>query len=170
MRMAAVLALAFVTATPSATAQRRAPADAPWYHRARMVDLTGRSPRDSVVLIATGPRADRLRITLTFFVDGQPVHREEWPSEDELYDLDSLRTRPAKLDAFVRTRLDQVLRLVRREPINAEQVRHMGDAAALRSIRPAPTHAVVYSFAFESSVFLAWDAARRRMVVFMECC
>ena len=143
---------------------------APWYRRSRALDLTGSNPRDSVVLTATGKRADRLASWMTFFVSDVVVHRQRWTSDDELYDVDSLRTSSARLAALMRTRLDDVLTSVKRQRINREQVSHMGDEAALRKSVPPPTHQVMFSFAFESSVFLAWDSARRRLFVFMECC
>ena len=158
-----------IAAAPALTREQPAGA-APWYRRSRTLDITGTNPSDSVVLTATGPRPDKLSIEAAFFVGGTAVHRQRWTSEDELYEADSLRRSPARLAAFMRTRLDTVLTLVKRERINREQVQHMGDAAMLRRITPRPTHQVVLSFAFETSVFLAWDPTRRRMVVFMECC
>ena len=113
-------------------AQATTPAAAPWYRRARALDLTGANPQDSIVLMATGKRADSLAISMTFYVAGVVVHRQRWTSEDELADKDSLRKAPAKLTAFMRTRLDQVVSAVKREPINREQVSHIGDEAVLR--------------------------------------
>lgn len=162
------LALVAAATTPSAAAPAKAPD--PWYRRSRALNITGANPRDSIVLTATGPRADRSSIVMTFYVAGTAVHRQTWQSDDELYEADALRAAPARLAAFMRARLDTVLTLVKRQPINREQVRHMGDEAALRRIVPRPTHQVVLSFAFETSVFLAWDPARRQLVVFMECC
>lgn len=145
-------------------------ASAPWYRRSRAIELTGGNLRDSVVLTATGKRPDSLAISMTFYVAGVVAHRQRWTSEDELYDVDSLRATPVKLAAFMRTRLDDVLTSVKREPINRELVAHMGDEALLRRIVPRPTRQIMFSFAFETSVFLVWDPARRRLVVFMECC
>ena len=163
------LALALSVASESG-AQAAASTPASWYRRSRVLDLTGTSPRDSVVLVATGKRADSLAISMIFYVSGAVVHRQRWTSEDELYDVDSLKKQPAKLEKFMRSRLDDVLGMVKREPINSELVEHMGDEAALRKIVPRPTHQVMFSFAFETSTFLAWDPVRKRMVVFMECC
>ena len=163
------LALALSVASES-SAQVAASTQAPWYRRSRVLDLTGASPRDSVVLLATGKRADSLAISMIFYVSGAVVHRQRWTSEDELYDVDSLKKQPAKLEKFMRSRLDDVLGMVKREPINNELVEHMGDEAVLRKIVPRPTHQVMFSFAFETSTFLAWDPVRKRMVVFMECC
>ena len=154
----------------NANETRPQPAGAEWYRRSRTLDITAANPRDSIVLTAVGRRADSLAISMAFYVDGVVKHRQRWTSEDELSEVDSLRASSEKLAAFMRTRLDDILTLVKREPINREQVRHMGDAAVLRRIVPRPTRQIVLSFAFETSTFLAWDPVRRRLVVFMECC
>lgn len=146
------------------------PSTAFWYRKSRPFDVTGSNPRDSVVLSALGKRADSLAISMTFYVDGVAKHRQRWTSEDELYDNDELRKTPSKMNTFVRTRLDDILKMVKRDTISWEQVKHMGDGPMLRRIKPLPTHQVMFSFAFETSTFLAWDPVRRRLVVFMECC
>lgn len=141
-----------------------------WYQRSRVLDLTGANPRDSVVLSADGTRSDSLAIAARFFVEGVEVYAQRWTSADELYEADSLRNSPAAMDTFMRARLDDILGHIKREPINREQVFHMGDEAILQGIVPSPTHQVVLSYAFESSEFLAWDPRARRFVIFMECC
>ncbi len=143
---------------------------APWYRRSRTIDLTGASLSDSIVLLATGKKIDSLAISMTFYVGGKVVHVQRWTSEDELYDTDSLRKSPAKLQSYLRGRLDEVIKGVKRERINREQVQHMGDVALLKRIVPPPTHQVVLSYAFETSAFFAWDATKKKLVVFMECC
>lgn len=156
-----------------ARAQASAPATtttAPFYRRSRTFDLTGSNPSDSVVLVATGKRADSLTIVMTFHVGGVVVHRQKWTSEDELYDADSLKKSPAKTATFMRKRLDDVLASVKRQPIDPELTKHMGDEAVLRAIKPRPTTHVMYSFAFETSTFLVWDPVKRKLVVYMECC
>lgn len=145
-------------------------ANTAWYRRSRAIDLTGSNARDSIVLVATGKRADSLTISMTFYVGGAVAHRQRWTSDDELSDVDSLRSSPAKLATFMRRRLDTILSLVKREPINREQVKHMGDAALLKKIVPAPTHQIALSFGFENSLYFVWDAAKRQLVLFMECC
>lgn len=152
------------SAKPAPNAQRFT------YRRSRELDITGANPRDSIVLTATGPRADSVSIAMTFYASGVVVHRQRWTSDDELFDEDSLRARPEQLNAFMRKRLDTVLALVKRQPINREQVKHMGDEAVLRAITPRPTHQIMLSFGFESSMFFTWDAVRRKLVLFMECC
>ncbi len=149
--------------TPTAVA-------APWYRRARAFDLTGANPSDSVVLTATGKRADSLAVVMSFYVGGVVVHRQRWTSEDELADMDSLRKAPAKLAAYMRLRLDQSLASVKRERINRAQVTEMGDEALLRKIVPRPTHQIALSFGYENSLYFVWNPARRTLVVFMECC
>ena len=164
------LALATLVFANESHAQTTAARTAMWYRKSRALEITGTNPRDSVVLTALGKRADSLAISMTFYVDGVAKHRQRWTSEDELYDNDELRKSPAKLNAFMRTRLDDILEMVNRDTISWELVKHMGDEPLLRRIKPLPTHQVMFSFAFETSTFLAWDPVRRRLVVFMECC
>lgn len=152
------------------SAQAPAATGGAWYRRSRTLDITGANPRDSIVLTASGKRADSLAIAMTFYVSGSVVHLQRWASEDELADADELRKSPARLATFLRARLDTVLTLVKRERINTEQVQHMGDAALLKKIRPAPTHQIALSFGYENSLYFAWNAAVRRLVLFMECC
>jgi hypothetical protein len=161
-------ALAMLTIAASSTAQ--APVTTMWYRKSRTLEITGANPRDSIVLTALGKRADSLAISMTFYVGGIAKHRQRWTSEDELYENEELKKSPAKLNAFMRTRLDDILKMVTRDTINHEQVKHMGDEALLRRIVPRPTHHVMFSFAFETSTFLVWDPARRRLIVYMECC
>ena len=155
---------------PVAASATSATSATSWYRRSRALDITGANARDSIVLTATGKRADSLSITMTFFVGGAAIHRQRWSSEDELYDTETLRGKPDKLERLMRTRLDTALALVKRQPINREQVKHMGDEAVLRRIVPRPTHQIMLSFGFENSLFLTWDPARRALVTFMECC
>jgi hypothetical protein len=166
-------AVLFVLWAPSLSAQAATaatPVATPWYRRARALELTGRNPRDSVVLTATGKRADSLAISMAFYVSGTLVHRQTWTSEDELADADALRTSPTKLAAFMRGRLDAVLGMVKREKINAEQVTHMGDGAVLKKIVPPPTHQIALSFGFENSLYFVWNPTTRKLMLFMECC
>ena len=146
------------------------PSAAVWYRKSRPLEITGANPQDSIVLTGLGRRPDSLAISMTFYVDGVVKHRQQWFSEDELSEMDSLRTSPGQLAAFMRTRLDDILKMVKREPIDHEQVKHMGDEAVLRRIVPRPTHQLALSFAFETTTFLAWDPTRRRLIVFTECC
>lgn len=170
-RRAPTLLLLLALVGSACASQREGTTDpASWYRRSRALDLTGTNPRDSIVLTAVGTHADSLSITMTFFVDGVDVYRQEWTSDYELYDVDSLRNAPKRLDAYLRARLDDIVAMVRRTPIDPEQVRYMGEEAVLDSITPRPSHQVMLSFAFETSVFLAWDPARRQLVNFMECC
>ncbi len=70
----------------------------------------------------------------------------------------------------MRSRLDAALAQTKREPINAEQVKHMGDAAMLKRITPKPTHQIALSFGFENTLYFVWDSAKKKLVLFMECC
>ncbi|MEQ1690582.1 MAG: hypothetical protein ABMA00_04815 [Gemmatimonas sp.] len=164
------LALATMVFANESHAQSTAASTGTWYRKSRALEITGANPRDSVVLTALGKRADSLSISMAFYVGGVVKHRQRWPSEDELYDNDELKKSPAKLNAFMRRRLDDILTMVKRDTIDRELVKHMGDEAMLRRIAPRPTHQVMFSFAFETSTFLVWDPVRRRLRVFMECC
>ncbi len=164
------LAAALLLGASALHAQTTIAAAAPWYRRARALDLTGTDPSDSVVLTATGKRADSLAVSMSFYVGGAVVHRQRWTSADELADMDSLRKAPAKLAAFMRLRLDQSLASVKRERMNRAQVAEMGDEALLRKIVPRPTHQIALSFGYENSLYFVWNPARRTLVVFMECC
>lgn len=168
--LALAVLLTLASALPARVDGRAQPDPVPWYRKSRPFNVTGSNPQDSVVLTATGPRGDKLAISMTFYAGGAPVYRQRWTSEDELYEADSLRRSRARLDKFMRQRLDTVLVLLHREPINPDQADHMGDVAMLRRIRPRPTHSIVLSFAYETSVFLVWDPSRKRLAVFMECC
>jgi hypothetical protein len=151
----------------SAPTQTAPPA---WYRRSRALEITGSNPRDSVVLVANGRRPDSLSIEITFFVSGIAVYRRTWTSADDFADEDARPRSAAALAAFMRARLDTVVALVKRQPINREQVSHVGDEALLRTIAPRPTHQLMLSFGVENTEFLVWNPTRRTLVVFMECC
>jgi len=104
-----------------------------WYRKSRALEIMSAYPRDSVVLTAVGRRADRLAISMSCDVDGVVKHRQRWTSEGELYDADPQKT-PVQLATFMQARLDDILVTVKREPINRELVKHMGDAPLLRRI------------------------------------
>lgn len=145
-------------------------AQQPFYRKARPLDITGKNPRDSIVLVATGTRADQLKMAMTFYVSGAPVHVQHWGSADELDGQDDLKSNAPKLSAHMRNRLDAALTQTKREPINAEQVKHMGDAAVLKRIAPKPTHQIALSFGFENTLYFVWDPSKQKLVMFMECC
>ena len=149
----------------------RAAAAAPWYRRARALDLTGDGQADSARLDAVGARPDSLRITLTLIVDGAVKHREEWGSSYELALADSsLRGRP-RVDTLLRARLDSVLSSVVVQRLDAPGVRLMAeDRAILAGLEPRPTHRVSFSYGYETTARLAWDAPRQRFVRLWSCC
>lgn len=131
-----LIALAALSVATETHAQSSA---AIWYWKSRTIELTGANPRDSVVLTAVGRRADSLAVSMSIYVDGAVKHRQRSTSEDELCDADSRKTTPVTMAAFMRARLDDILVTVKREPINRELVRHMGDEPLLRRIVPRPT-------------------------------
>ena len=146
-------------------ASEPADAPAPWYRSARTLDLTGDGQADSVRLEAVGTRPDSLRVTLSLLVGGVEKHREAWGSSYELALLDSA-TR-----GIVRAKLDSVLASVVVERLDAAGVRLMAeDSAALAVLDPRPTHRVSFSYGYETTVRLVWDAPRERFVRLWSCC
>ena len=148
-----------------------APTPAPWYRRARMLDLTGDRQADSVRLDAFGARLDSLRITLSIVVDGEVKHREGWSSSYELALLDSAARVHPSVDAFLRAKLDTVLASVTVQRLDAPGVKLMAeDSAVLARLVPRPTHRVSFSYGYETTVRLVWDAPRKRFVRLWSCC
>lgn len=147
------------------------PAMPPWYRRARALDLTGDGRADSVHLDAVGARPDSLHITLALMVDGAVKHQEEWGSLYELALADSSRRGRAPMDALVRARLDSVLSSVIVQRLDAPGVGLMAeDSAILVGLDPRPTHRISFSYGYESTVRLVWDAPRQRFVRLWSCC
>jgi len=146
-------------------------APSPWYRRARALDLTGDGRVDSARLDAVGVRPDSLHLTLALIVDGTVKHREEWDSSYELALADSsLRGHP-QVDALLRARLDSVLSGVIVQRLDAPGVRLMAeDSAILASLEPRPTHRISFSYGYETTVRLTWDAPRERFVRLWSCC
>ena len=146
-------------------------APAPWYHRGTTLDLTGDGQADSVDLVALGARPDSLRITLSMLVEGEEKYREEWGSSYELALVDSASRLRPRVDTILRAALDSVLAsvVVQRlgtpnHPIMAE------DRAAFAELEPRPTHVVMFSYGYETTIRLVWDAQRRRFVRLFSCC
>ena len=158
---------------PSDTASDPAVAvePAPWYRSTRVLDLTGDGRPDSVRLEATGARPDSLDIALVLIVDGREAHRERWGSSYELALLDSAARARPRVDSVLRARLDSVLESVTVERLDAPGVRLMAeDNAVLVGIDPRPTERVSFSYGYESTTRLVWDAPRERFVRLWSCC
>jgi hypothetical protein len=118
-----------------------------------------------------GARPDSLRITLRLLVNGLEKHREAWGSSYELALLDSLTRVSPRVNAVVRAKLDSVLASVVVQRIDAATVRFMAeDSAALTELEPRPTHRVSFSYGYETTVRLVWDAPRERFVRLWSCC
>jgi hypothetical protein len=146
-------------------------ATAPWYAGSRTLDLTGDGVADSVRLDARGERPDSLRITLRLLVEGREAHREEWGSSYELALVDSAIVRSSRVDSVLRVKLDSVLASVKLHALDAPGARPMlEDSATLAALHPRPTHQVSFSYGYESTARLAWDAPRRRFVQLWSCC
>ena len=143
----------------------------PWYQRTRSLDVTGDGKADSVRLVALGTRPDSLRVALSLVVDGQEKHREAWGTSYELALLDSAARGSADLDSVVRAKLDSVLASVAMERLDAPGVRLMAeDTAVLAGLDARPTHRVSFSYGYETTVRLVWDAPRERFVRLWSCC
>ena len=146
-------------------------APTPWYDRARELDLTGDGRPDGARLDALGTRPDSLRITLALIVDGATKHREAWGSSYELALADTSRRDGPPTDVLLRARLDSVLASVRVQRLDAPGVRLMAeDSAILAGLEPRPTHRISFSYGYETTVHLVWDAPRRRFVRLWSCC
>ena len=161
----------FLNPTCGARRARAATAAQARYRRARALDLTGDDQADSVRLDAVGERPDSLRLTLALVVDGTVKHRETWGSSYELALADSARGGGSALETLLRARLDSVLSSVRVQRLDAPGVRVMAeDRAILAALEPPPTHRVSFSYGYETTVHLAWDAPRARFVRLWSCC
>ena len=143
----------------------------PWYRRGRAIDLTGDGQADSVLLEAFGARPDSLDIVLSFVVAGKETQRERWGSSYELALLDSAaRVRP-RVDVILRAQLDSVLASVVVQRLDAPDVQQMEeDSVVLARLDPRPTHRVSFSYGYETTVRLVWDAPRERFVRLWSCC
>jgi hypothetical protein len=143
----------------------------PWYDRTRMLDLTGDGQADSVRLRATGDRTDSLRITLLLVVAGDEKHREEWGSSYELALVDSASRGSPRVDTVLRAELDSVLASVVVQRMDAPGARLMAeDSAVLAALEPRPTQRISFSYGYESTTRLVWDAPRQRFVRLWSCC
>jgi hypothetical protein len=159
---------ASANAAPDSVARAAA---APWYSRSRTLDVTGDGAADSVRLDAVGTRPDSLRITLALVVGGAVKHREEWGSSYELALVDSSLRGGQQGATLLRAELDSVLSSVVVERLDAPGVRLMPeDSALLVGVAPLPTRRISFSYGFETTVRLAWDAPRERFVKLWSCC
>ena len=158
-------------AGPDTMESRSGVAAASWYSRSRTLDLTGDGRADSVHLEARGERPDSMRIALSFCVAGDEKHREEWGSGYELALIDSTAPRSPGVEEVLRSKLDSVLASVIVQPFDAPGVRLMAeDSAVLAGLDPRPTRRVSFSYGYESTTRLAWDAPRSRFVRLWSCC
>ncbi len=139
--------------------------DTAWYRGTRTLDLTDDGRPDSIVMTAYGRRGDSLLIVLVFLVNGREAYRFTWPSAYELVDPDLPDTMQATVDAYIRDRLRYVLARITIEPLDTASLRetHLS-SFAVRSLRPLPAHEVVFSYGYESTLFLAWDSRTKRFV------
>ncbi|MHB1224609.1 MAG: hypothetical protein ACYC2G_11300 [Gemmatimonadaceae bacterium] len=146
-------------------------APAPWYHRARALDLTGDGRPDSVRLEAHGGRTDSLDIILTLVVEGAEAHRERWGSSYELALLDPAVRLGPDAGEILRAQLDSALASVVVRRLDAPSVRLMAeDSSVLDSLPTRPTQLISFSYGYETTIRLVWDAPRERFVRLWSCC
>jgi hypothetical protein len=148
-----------------------APASPAWYRSARTLDVTGDGRADSVRLDAVGARPDSLQVTLSILVDGEERFREAWGSSYELALVDSAARARSGVETILRARLDSVLASVVVRPLAAPGVRLMAeDSTLLAGLQPRPTQLLSFSYGYETTVRLVWDAPRERFVRLWSCC
>lgn len=137
-----------------------------WYRRARTLDVTGDGQPDSVRLTALGSRPDSLHVTLSLVVRGEERYREEWGSSYELALVDPAVRARSGVETILRARLDSVLASVGVRPLRLMAE----DSTALAGLEPRPTRQLSFSYGYETTVRLVWDARRERFVRLWICC
>ena len=158
------------SAAPAAVGEQLSPA-APWYSRTVALDLTEDGNVDSVRLEARGQRPDSLKISLVLLVNGKPSHESTWGSDYELALVDSATRHRDGLEAILRVKLDSVLASVRVRPIGAPGGELMlEDSTMLKGLEPRPTQVISFSYGYESTERMVWDAPRQRFVQLWSCC
>jgi hypothetical protein len=129
-----------------------------FFRAARVLDLTGRGARDSVVLTARGERLDSLAVRLSVFAEGREAYTESWGSSYELALEDSVRGAGNEAIAtYLRSKFESELAAVERRPFDREQLELMGDTAVLREFASPISHEIVFAYGYETTVVLAYD-------------
>jgi hypothetical protein len=142
-----------------------------WYRQVRALDLTGDGQADTIRLEALGARPDSLNITLSLIVDREEKHLEQWGSSYELTLLDSAARAGPRVDVLLRAQLDSVLASVVVQRLSAPGIKLMTeDSVVLARLDPKPTHRVSFSYGYETTARLVWDAPRKRFVRLWSCC
>ena len=85
--------------------------------------------------------------------------------------MDSATRAGSRVNALLRAKLDSVLASVTVQRLDAPGVRLMAeDSAVLAGLVPRPTHRVSFSYGYETTVRLVWDAPRERFIQLWTCC
>jgi hypothetical protein len=96
-------------------------ADTVWYHRVRLLDVTGDGRVDSLDLQARGPSADSSILTFRVLVDGEVAFTDSWSSDYEFIDPPPQAATAAGRDSLLRAYLDTTLSQIRVMPIDPAQ-------------------------------------------------
>ncbi len=182
------------------TSERPIDATTAWYHRTRVLDVTGDGRGETLDLQARGPSSDSSVVTFRVIVDGAVAFTETWSSEYELVDPPPEAATAAGRDSLVRAALDGTLARVRVNPVDttnwtgpwtAKGDDCMGDprdclAVAFRQRGAALDTAAVLriagemrrpgavqftlSYGYETTMHLVWSPSARQVFVIHSCC
>ena len=113
-------------ATPTAAApglvSLSARVEAPvWYHRIRLLDVTGDGRKDTLDLQARGHSSDSSTFTFRVIVDGNVAFTDSWSSDYELVDPPPEAATEAGRDSLIRVSLDATLGRINVLPIDTTE-------------------------------------------------
>lgn len=91
-------------------------ADSVWYHRVRLLDVTGDGRPDTLDLQARGRSSDSSVFTFRVIVDGTVAFTDSWSSAYELVDPPPEAATLAGRDSLLRASLDTTLSRIRVRP------------------------------------------------------
>jgi hypothetical protein len=174
-------------------------ADSVWYHRVRLLDVTGDGRPDSLDLQARGRSSDSSVFTFRVIVDGKVAFTDSWSSAYELVDPPPEAATPAGRDSLLRASLDTTLSRIRLRPIDpsdwsgpwsaagddclgdprdcvALELRRRGaldTAAVLRiatDMRRPDAVQFTLGYGYETTLNLAWSPSAQEVFVVYSCC
>lgn len=92
-----------------------------WYHRIRLLDVTGDGRKDTLDLQARGHSSDSSTVTFRVIVDGKVAFTDSWSSDYELVDPPPEAATEAGRDSLIRTSLDTTLVRISVLPIDTTE-------------------------------------------------